>query len=169
MLYWTGDSQAKLAIFCAAVLLNTSVGIQFMYLCTGAVPILSADIGRPAKLSFTPALIQEAVNALQCMSRVYRLYNDRDRKESNPSDVDTAQQTIRQWGPSLEMRFTATQVLVEFQLLAKQATDFNSPVQLELDSSQRGEGSAPNTTTEGLMIAWDNLTATYPHHENTQG
>ena len=149
-----------------------ALDIHFMCSYTGAVPALSVDVGRPAKLSFTPALIKEAVNVLQCMSKAYRPYGDRDKKESNESDVDTAQQTLSQQGANtsgLEVRFTTTQVLVELQLLAAQVTDFSSLVLLELDSSLRGEGSGASTTTEGLLVAWDDLTATYPHQENIQG
>ena len=147
--------------------------INFLNTCTDAVAALSLDVGRPTKLTFTPALIQETLKVLQYMSKVNRLGNDksRDERESDPRDLhdtDTSQQTIsqnRRSTSNLELKFTTTQVLVELQLPVPEKAHL-----LEVDASLQGEGSAPAIiTTEGFLLVWDNLTVTYPHQEINQG
>ena len=148
---------------------NTSINLTFSDICTDAVVALSLDIGRPTKLTFTPALIQEALKVLQSMSKVNKLDSDksRDERESDPKDSDTSQQTIsqnRRTTSNLEVKFTTTQVLVELQLPVPEKANL-----LEIDVSLQTEGSAPSITTEGFLLVWDNLTVAYPHQEISQG
>lgn len=142
-------------------------------MCTDAVAALSLDIGRPTKLTFTPALIQEALKVLGCMSRVKRLGNNksRDERESDPRDLhdtDMSQQTIspnRRSSSILELKFTTTQVLVELQLPIPEKAHLQ-----EVDASLQVEDSPPTIiTTEGFLLVWDNLTVAYPHQEINQG
>lgn len=148
---------------------NTSINLTFSDICTDAVVALSLDIGRPTKLTFTPALIQEALKVLQSMSKVNKLDSDksRDERESDPKDSDTSQQTVsqnRRTTSNLEVKFTTTQVLVELQLPVPEKANL-----LEIDASLQTEGSAPSITTEGFLLVWDNLTVAYPHQEISQG
>ena len=141
-------------------------------MCTDAVVAFSLDIGRPTKLTFTPALIQEALKVLQSMSKVNRLDNDKSRneRESDPKhlhDTDTSQQTISQYRrttSNLEVKFATTQVLVELQLPVPE-----KPYLLEIDTSLQREDSAPAIITEEFLLVWDNLTVAYPHQEISQG
>ena len=143
--------------------------LQDFEVCLLSHSVLSVDVGRPIKLSFSPALVAEMMGTFESISRVTSRGGDEKKHFSRRDNQLVEASEKGDSATHTELKLVTSQVLVELKLCSAAVKKDESSFSLELEASLQGEMDAfsySGITKEGILLAWDGFSGTYPHDNN---